>query len=1136
MKYLTGSILFSAILFSSVQFGWAQTNAQPGKPEVNVALSKWGATATASSIYGPGYEASNVLDGRWSSRETDKWNSASGKVPHWLLIDLGAERVIDRILIRHEGVYGDGDQYNTADFRVQKANTGQGPWIDLVPPVKGNTDSITVHNFEPVKSRYIRLLIDKGAPDNNEYARIFEVEVYSEPDGIVSPLCAINFPSHKFRKVGGLLETQSLIEVLLPEGTKMPDELMIGSGTRIKLEGWKSGGQQEVWIPASADPVNLTLSTGRKTLTNRLIQTPMPLNWGYFAGGIIHVIASSHNDIAWFDTPAETIARRDHACITPALKKMEDRQDISFCMEDVLYLLEYLDRHPEKREEINRLTTNGQFDWGATYNQPYEGLLSGEQLVREVYYGKKLISKMIPGASAKVAYNPDVPGRAMQMPQILAKAGIPYLLISRHKEGIFNWKSPDGTSVLAWSMSHYGNMISEGVLGGNLEENSTRVKKHTDAWAADYAMRKTPAHFAFLHSADYIPPANYDKQIAEWESNRAEISGLGLSKEFNPPKLKYSSPAEFFDAVSVNSTSLESITGERPDLWLYIHGPTHHLAISAKREAGVLLPAAETFAAVDAILTGSFNNYPSYELGVAWQASIYDDHGWGGKNGEVTDEVFKVKLEFARDKGKELLNRSIQNIAARVKTEPNEAIPVVVFNALSWMRSDPVNIRVKVPFSEFRLEDAKGQVITVQSSGTGSGDSLDISFIARDVPSLGYKTFYIKKGNRADPVKSDVKVSDIHYENQFYSIELSNGGIRSLVDRQLGQVILSTGKFLGGEVFTMQSVGNGAGEFSEVQQPTMEGFDKLSNHSPQWFVDKQLSGPVRTVFTMEQKLGNCTVSQKLIVYNELKRIDCEISLLNWDGTKYREFRMALPINMDKAGIAYEVPMGVSEVGISEIAGSAGGGYGSLDYSQKCTETRPREVLNFISASDSHFGVTMSSSVAVCDWVDPTSNPVGNPVLQPILLASRKSCHWEGNWYLQPGDHHYSFSILSHKSGWKNGYRFGIQANNPLRAVVQDKPALAGSLPGEKSFFSVSGDNTVISAVKKCEDDNSVVTRIYDIGGKDSQVRFDSFFPLGSGEHTNIIEEQGKTIPVSGQSVNLQIGHQAIETYKLFIKR
>jgi hypothetical protein len=34
------------------------------------------------------------------------------------------------------------------------------------------------------------------------------------------------------------------------------------------------------------------------------------------------------------------------------------------------------------------------------------------------------------------------------------------------------------------------------------------------------------------------------------------------------------------------------------------------------------------------------------------------------------------------------------------------------------------------------------------------------------------------------------------------------------------------------------------------------------------------------------------------------------------------------------------------------------------------------------------------------------------------LASRRSCHGEGNWYLQEGDHHYRFSVTSHAAGWR----------------------------------------------------------------------------------------------------------------------
>lgn len=100
----------------------------------------------------------------------------------------------------------------------------------------------------------------------------------------------------------------------------------------------------------------------------------------------------------WFDTPAATIAWRDTRSITPALERMAENPDVFFSMESVLYLLEYLQRHPERLEELHSLVTGKRFDWGATHNQPYESLLSGEQLVREVYFGRRLLRNLLPGA------------------------------------------------------------------------------------------------------------------------------------------------------------------------------------------------------------------------------------------------------------------------------------------------------------------------------------------------------------------------------------------------------------------------------------------------------------------------------------------------------------------------------------------------------------------------------------------------------------------------------------------------------------------------------------------------------------------------------------------------------------------
>ena len=844
----------------------------------------------------------------------------------------------------------------------------------------------------------------------------------------------------------------------------------------------------------------------------------------------IHLLSSSHQDIAWMNSPEACMEYRDTHCITPALAMMAENAEYCFVMENMLNLMEYLDKHPERREDILRLTREGRMEWGATFNQPYESLLSGEQLVRETYFGRRWLKKEFPGCDARVYFNPDVPGRSLQMHQILSKAGIPYMVISRYHEGFYRWQSPDGSSVLAYSPGHYTN--ASAILSAPPEKGSLLLDEKLAAWAPYYAKHRVLPHFPLLHSVDFSQPTDFGPLIRTWNSRPSPKDGP------SPSRMRYSPAAHFFDSLAGQKPDFPSVLGERPGLWLYIHGPTHHWAITAQREAARLLPAAETFQTVAGLLEGDMSGYPSADLTEAWKAAIYPDHGWGGKEGQITDRLFRKKYEAARDAGRVLLDSAFEKIAGRVETSPSLGRPVIVFNDLAWPRTGPVVIAAPSESVGWEVRDAKGRRAPSQVLPALPGREagrVRLEFIAADVPALGYKTFYLSESESASPLSSSSQAADI-YENDFYKIEFAAGGLRRIFDKALQADLLDTGKFLGFEVFTMQSVGNGAGEFGRVQQPTMEGFDRLGRHGMPWKYEPAESGPLQAVFRFEKELPNCTVEEKIIVYNHLKRVDCEVSILDWDGTPYREFRLAVPVRAPGGQVAYEVPMGVVEVGRSEIPGTGGPAYGTVNYDEPCSEIRPREVQNFMSASGRDFGVTLSTSVAVNDYRDPTPDPAPYPVLQAVLLASRRSCHGEGNWYLQEGDHHYRLSLTSHAPGWTKGYRPGIEANSPLLAVWDVRSRPGGRLPEEESFFSVSSPNVLVSTVKKCEDDDSVIVRLYDIEGKDAEVSLDSAFPLAGAERVNIIEEGEAPLPCQTNKVKLRVGHHSIETLKLRLKK
>jgi len=437
----------------------------------------------------------------------------------------------------------------------------------------------------------------------------------------------------------------------------------------------------------------------------------------------------------------------------------------------------------------------------------------------------------------------------------------------------------------------------------------------------------------------------------------------------------------------------------------------------------------------------------------------------------------------------------------------------------------------------FKLLDEKGTEIPYQlidkHSVTGNRDEvITFLFVAKDVPSVGYRTFYLVK-EKPSSFKNTLIAEVNAFENSFFKVEFAAGGIKSIYDKELSASLLNTEKFLGGELFTLQSVGNGAGEFTDVQQPTMEGFEKMSQYSPSW--NHVSSGPVRDVFELKKAITHVTVVERVIFYQELKRIDFEVELLGFDGERYREFRLAFPLNQTTSDVAYEVPMGVVRVGRDEIAGAAGFSKASQIYSTPCAQVHPREVQDWFSAFDGKNAVTISSDVAVFDWLDPTTDPARYTILQPLLLASRKSCHGEGNYYLQPGDHFYSFSLYSNTYDWRNGFRQAKQSNQPMIAVVTDPSRKSGNQPETMSFISVENKNLMLSTVKKCDDDDNVIVRCYDIEGIDSEAKINVPMKFRKAELTNMIEEEGKELPGSGDKLSFKVGHHSIETVKIFMK-
>jgi len=877
------------------------------------------------------------------------------------------------------------------------------------------------------------------------------------------------------------------------------------------------------------DVINIS---SRRIYTPNTVKNLLGLVQSDLSISTIYLMNSSHQDIAWMDSPEKCVLERDTMLITPLINSLEEKPYLRFDLEDALMIKEYIERHPEKRELIGQLLNNGTLSCGSTFIQPYEEMYSGEALARQFYLGAKWLKDEF-DYKADTYWNVDVPGRTLQMPQIMKKAGTNYMMISRHERGIFYWESPDGSSVLTFSPGHYYDGFVP--LQKDFFEAAEYIASSTLDWEKYFSSNTNQPIIPILSSADMSPVHDYSPIINQWESIKDLETSPGEIVLAKLPKFKIVTSSEFMKAFETAATNIPSIKGERPAVWLYIHGPGHQKAIKASRHGDIMLTMAEKFATMDALAQNSFAYYPQQRLHNAWEAKIFPDHGWGGKYGHITDDLFRRKFEFAQSEAKQIIENATKSLAGNIKTKENAGTPIVVFNSLSWDRDDIIQCTLqfdKGKVIDFTIQDANNKTVAYQKEKTeryadNTLKSVDISFIANDIPSLGYATFYA----RPVQIKSKEKenMHDHSFENDFYMLEFSDGGLSSIYDKELEVELLNTEKFKGGEVFTMKSEGNGAGEFDDVQKPSMEDFDKASNYPSKW--ELVSNGPVFTSYKMRQKIRHAVVEETITIYNFIKKIDFEVELLNWEGVLYREYRMAMPLNMENAQVAYEVPYGVAEVGKDEIDGAAG-----ERYLTPAADIHPRGIENWIGASNGEFGVTLSSSVAVADYIDPTDNPVDYTILQPLLLASRKSCHWIGNEYLQTGNHYFFFSLTSHQPGWQNGFRFGKQANEKLVTVVNPPHFKKAYLPEINSFFSLDTENAIVSAIKKSDDDDAIVIRLYDILGEKSNLnlKLDSNLNIDKAFHTSLIEDNLFQQPNFENIIPINLESYSIETFRIFI--
>jgi alpha-mannosidase len=128
-----------------------------------------------------------------------------------------------------------------------------------------------------------------------------------------------------------------------------------------------------------------------------------------------------------------------------------------------------------------------------------------------------------------------------------------------------------------------------------------------------------------------------------------------------------------------------------------------------------------------------------------------------------------------------------------------------------------------------------------------------------------------------------------------------------------------------------------------------------------------------------------------------------------------------------------------------------------------------------------------------------------------------------------GRHEFAYALLPHAGGWREAGLVGEAAcfNAPLRTTSADVP---------ESFASVDDPNLVLDTIKRAEDSDALVLRLYEAHGARGRARVRVGEPFASARRANALEDDGDALEADGDTVLVPYRPHEIITLKLAWRR
>ncbi len=375
-------------------------------------------------------------------------------------------------------------------------------------------------------------------------------------------------------------------------------------------------------------------------------------------------------------------------------------------------------------------------------------------------------------------------------------------------------------------------------------------------------------------------------------------------------------------------------------------------------------------------------------------------------------------------------------------------------------------------------------------------DQQRIEFLAQELPAWGCKTYWCYPTAResARPASSSLVCGAESIENEFYRVSVEpEAGTLTVTDKLSGAVFSGLNRFVdGGDV----------GDLYTYCPPAQERLISAPAGPPQ--IELVSSGPVRATLrisalwqlpaacssgreTRSTQLVDCPITSEVSLYPGVRRIDIHTSVEN--NARDHRLRVLFPVSYTIERVAAE---GTFEVRLRPVAAPDPENVGT--WAEAPVSTFPQK--RFVDLSDGQSGLAVLNR-GLPEYEVVKSGPGLAPGGMALALTLLRCVEWlsrddlstrrghAGPMYHTPeaqcpGHHEFDYALVPHSGSWEANDGLVLHEaqafNLPVRAIVSGQHE--GVLPSEVSLVKISPPELVVSALKRAQDGQGHVLRVY----------------------------------------------------------